>query len=48
MYIRRHGLRFREAVGSGDQARPMMFLYEAIDQITPDAAKGWIAHSGYM
>jgi transposase len=47
-YIRRHGLRFRDLVASGDPANPLMFLYEAMDQVTLSAAKGWISHSGYM
>jgi hypothetical protein len=47
-YIRRHGLRFRDLVSSGDAGRPLMFLYEAMDQVTAATSKGWISHSGYM
>lgn len=47
-YIRLHGLRFCDAVTNGDQASPMMFLYEALDQITIQASHGWISHAGYM
>lgn len=47
-YIRRHGERFRQAVGSKECALPFMFLYEALDQITPELAQSWMHHSGYM
>jgi hypothetical protein len=47
-FIRKHGLRFCTAAASGDIARPIMFLYEALDQVTTRAAHGWIRHAGYM
>jgi DDE superfamily endonuclease len=47
-YLRRHGDRFRHAVASKKKELPLMFLYEALDQITPDHAKGWMRHSGYL
>jgi hypothetical protein len=47
-YIRKHGLRFRAMVEARDVILPFTFLYEAMDQVTSEAAHGWITHSGYM
>jgi hypothetical protein len=47
-YIRRHGIKFRAAITSGDLALVKMFFYEALDTVTSTAAKGWMTHSGYM
>ncbi|KIJ28527.1 hypothetical protein M422DRAFT_87163, partial [Sphaerobolus stellatus SS14] len=47
-YIRRHGVRFRADIDSGDLSKPYLFLYEALDQVTGEHAKGWFHHSGYV
>lgn len=47
-YIWRHGERFREAVASKEYDLPFIFLYEALDQITPEMAQGWMRHAGYI
>lgn len=47
-YIRRHGTDFRNVVEGDDLAAPYIFLYEVLDQVTPEAAQGWFHHSGYI
>lgn len=47
-YIQRHGARFRADVASKQGERPLMFLYEALDQITPRHARGWMKDCGYF
>lgn len=47
-YIRRHGHHFRNIVEMGDKLDPILFLYEALDKVTPEAAKGWFHNSGYI
>jgi len=47
-YIRRHGHHFRNIVETGDKLDPILFLYETLDKVTPEAAKGWFHNSGYI
>jgi len=47
-YIRRNGVRFRADIDSGDKSKPYLFLYEALDKVTEDHAKGWFHDSGYL
>jgi hypothetical protein len=47
-YIRRHGHTFRNIVEIGEDVEPFLFLYNVLDQVTPDASRGWFHHSGYM
>jgi len=47
-YVWHHGARLWEAVASKAQELPPMFLYEALDQIKPEHAKGWMKNSGYL
>lgn len=47
-YIRRHGLRFRTEVESGQDDRSFLFLYEVLNQVTPRHAQGWFHHSMYI
>jgi hypothetical protein len=47
-YIRRHGARFRAAAESDDEDAPILFLYEVLNEITPEHARGWFHHSGYL
>lgn len=47
-YIRRHGQTFRDLVEIGDHIDPFLFLYEALDKVTPEAARGWFKDSGYL
>jgi hypothetical protein len=47
-YIRRHGQEFRNIVETGDKAGPYLYLYGAMDKVTPVAARGWFHHAGYL
>jgi len=47
-YIRRHGHTFRNIVETGDNVAPFHFLYEALDQVTAAASRGWFHDSGYI
>lgn len=47
-YIRRRGHEFRDIVEQGDVAAPYLFLYEALETVTPAASYGWFSHSGYV
>lgn len=47
-YIRRRGAEFRAAVESKEPELPLMFLYEAMDHVTPLHAQGWFHHSQYL
>jgi transposase len=47
-FIRRHGLRFRLAVQTGDKSGPFLFLYEALNAVTASQCRGWFHHSGYI
>lgn len=47
-YICRHGKQFLEAVTSKEDGLLFMFLYEALDCITPELVQSWMHHSGYM
>jgi hypothetical protein len=47
-YIRRHGDRFRAGVASRRKELPFLFLYEALDQISLEHAKGWMKDCGYI
>lgn len=47
-HIRRHGQIYRDIVESGDKIGPFHFLYEALDRVTPAAARAWFHHSGYI
>ena len=47
-YLRRFGDRFRQDVASNQKELPLMFLYEALDEISAEHAKGWMRHSGYI
>ncbi|KIK76755.1 hypothetical protein PAXRUDRAFT_77240, partial [Paxillus rubicundulus Ve08.2h10] len=47
-YIRRHGHEFCGIVEGVDKAGPFLFLYAALDRVTPAAAHGWFHNSGYL
>jgi hypothetical protein len=47
-HIRRHGLEFRNIVESGDKVDPFLFLYDALDKVTPAMSRAWFHHSGYV
>lgn len=47
-FIRRHGVEFRSFIELGDELRPFLFLYRALDTVTADACRGWFSHSGYI
>jgi len=47
-YLRRHGDHFCAAVASKEKELPLMFLYEALDQVMPEHAKGWMKDCGYL
>lgn len=47
-YIRRHGHQFRDIVEIGDDIEPYLFLYNVLDQVTPEACRGWFHDSGYV
>lgn len=46
--IRRFGHCFWSAVETKEPAYVAMFLHEMLNKITPDMAKGWMHHSGYL
>ncbi|RDB26780.1 hypothetical protein Hypma_005272 [Hypsizygus marmoreus] len=47
-YIHRHGQEFWDIVENGDAADPYLFLYAALDAVTPEASHGWFHNSGYI
>ena len=47
-YLWHFGNRFRQDVVSNWKELPLMFLYEALDEILPEHAKSWMRHSGYI
>ena len=47
-YIHHHGHHVRNIVEMGDKLDPILFLYEALDKVTPEVAKGWFHNSGYI
>ena len=47
-YIRRRGQEFRDCVEGGDKAKPYLYLYAALDKVTPMASRGWFHNAGYV
>jgi hypothetical protein len=47
-YICRHGHQFQDIVEIGDEIEPYLFLYNVLDQVTPEACCGWFHDSGYI
>jgi transposase len=47
-YIRCRGQEFRDSVESGNKAGPYLYLYAALDKVTPIASRGWFRNSGYL
>lgn len=47
-YIQRHGARFRAEIATKQPERPYPFLNEALSQVTPELAKAWFRHAGYI
>jgi transposase len=47
-WIQRHGSEYRDIVEFGTKLDRHHFLYNAMAQVTADAACGWFHHAGYM
>jgi hypothetical protein len=47
-YICHHGHQFQDIVEIGDEIEPYLFLYNVLDQVTPEACCGWFHDSGYI
>ena len=47
-YLQRFGDQFHQDVASNRKELPLMFLYEALDEILPEHAKSWMRHLGYI
>jgi transposase len=47
-HIRRNGQEFRRICEGDDKAAPYVYLYNAMNQVTAEASRGWFGHSGYL
>ena len=46
--IQQRGAEFRNIVETGHEAEPYLFLYHILNEVPPQACKGWFHHSGYV